>query len=406
LREKADISGSLIEMHTEAVLCRVPSGWRRVMLLSTNLSLGGGAEWQTIQLAIRLKLRGWEVRMVSLLPPHGDLFPLREAGIPVQSLQMLPGIPDPRAMLRLGRILRSWKPRILHSHMEHANLLARATRLLYPVPVLICTLHSLRMYAVKTDTPWLKEAAHRVTNFLAEATTAVCNVAGERYVRVKAVSRDRMRVIPNGVDTARFRPNRETRETVRRALRLENSFTWLAVGRCEMAKDHGTMLRAFAQVSRDSPDTILLIVGGGSLRREMEQLSETLGIATRVRFLGQRADVADLLNGVDGYVMSSLFEGLPLALLEAAASGLPIVATDVGGNAEIVTEGSTGFLAPPRAPEALAIAMRRLMSMSEEARMRMGANGRAFCISHFQFDKIVDLWETLYGELLQRKGQH
>jgi glycosyltransferase involved in cell wall biosynthesis len=387
------------------MLGNMKSAARRVMLLSTNLSLGGGAEWQTMQLAVRLKLRNWEVRVVSLLPPTGDIYPLREAGIPVQSLRMHPGIADPRAMLRLGRILRDWKPRILHSHMEHANLLARATRLAFPVPVLICTLHGLRMYAVKKDSPWLREAAHRVTNFLAEATTAVCNTAGERYVRVKAVSRDKMRVIPNGVDTARFRPNQERRENIRRALNLGNSFAWLAVGRCEMAKDHGTMLRAFAQVSRDSPDTILLIVGGGSLRHEMEQLSETLGIATRVRFLGQRSDVADLLNGADGYVMSSLFEGLPLALLEAAASGLPIVASDVGGNAEIVVEGSTGFLAPPSAPDALAIAMKRLLSLPEEARMRMGANGRAFCISHYQFDKIIDLWEALYGELLQRKGQ-
>src|SRR5947209_15883308 len=120
---------------------------------------------------------------------------------------MHPGVADPRAVVRLGHILRDWKPRILHSHMTHANLLARATRLFYPVPVLICTLHGLRMYAVKTDSIWLREAAHRVTDFLAEATTAVCNTAGARYVRIRAVSADKMHVIPNGVDTARFRPN-------------------------------------------------------------------------------------------------------------------------------------------------------------------------------------------------------
>src|SRR5438105_1958038 len=126
---KRELPSSLAQMCTDTALRFMGSVPSRVLLLSTNLSLGGGAEWQTIQLATRLKLRRWEVRVVSMLPPIGDLYPLREAGILVQSLHMRRGIADPRAVLHLGRILREWKPRILHSHMTHANLLARATRL-------------------------------------------------------------------------------------------------------------------------------------------------------------------------------------------------------------------------------------------------------------------------------------
>lgn len=375
----------------------------RVLLLSKSLSMSGGAEVQTLSLAVGLKRRHWQVRVVSMLPPVGAIIPLREAGIPLRSLRMRTGMSNLGAVRQLARQIREFQPDVLHSHMTHANLLARVTRLVCPIPVLICTLHGMQMYGVKRDLAWIKEAAHHVTDPLAEATTAVCKAAGERYVSVRAISRARMRVVPNGVDTGQFCPDLAKRSAIRRALNVAHRFVWLAVGRIEEVKDYATMLRAFALVSQDSTDSVLLISGNGSRQDELGRLAAELHISSRVNFLGLRKDVGDLMKAADAYLMSSMFEGLPMVLLEAAASGLPLVATRVGGNPEIVLEGTTGFLAPPSNPGLLAEAMRRLMALPHDERTKMGAAARDFCIRNYQLESVVDQWEDLYSEFLRAR---
>jgi len=112
-----------------------------------------------------------------------------------------------------------------------------------------------------------------------------------------------------------------------------------------------------------------------------------------------------LMHTTDAYVSSSSWKGMPTVLLEASASGLPIVATDVGGNREVVVDGVTGFLVPPRNPEALAEAMLRMMNLPEEKRREMGRAARKHVEENFSLDHVVDLWEALYKELLERKGK-
>jgi glycosyltransferase involved in cell wall biosynthesis len=134
----------------------------------------------------------------------------------------------------------------------------------------------------------------------------------------------------------------------------------------------------------------------------MEQLASDLGVTERVKFLGTRRDIPALMDAADAYVMSSAWEGLPMVLLEAAASGLPIVATDVGGNSEVVIDGKTGFLVPPKDPDALAQAMLRLMGLPPEEHRRMGAVARQHIEANYSLDHVVDQWEALYTELLER----
>src|SRR5713226_10712 len=136
-----------------------------------------------------------------------------------------------------------------------------------------------------------------------------------------------MRFVPNAVDCERFRPDLALRARIREELRLGEVFTWLWIGRMEEQKDPWTLLGAFKVVAASTSPCVLLVVGVGSLEREMRQRAATLGIAPRVRFLGSRRDVPALLNGADAFVLSSSFEGLPLVLLEASASGLPLVVT-------------------------------------------------------------------------------
>lgn len=363
------------------------------MYVITGLSVGG-AETQLVRVSRELNRRGWEVTLVSLLPPQAYLAELEAAGVVVSTLRMRRKVPDPRPIIRLARLVQLSKPHILHSYMFHANILARVTRLFVKVPVVISSVRTLH-----EQSRW-REVFYRLTDPLCDVTTHVCRAGAERYVRIGAVPAHKMRYIPNGVDTTVFRPDAEVRARLRQELQVDDLFVWLAVGRFEPPKDYPTMMQAFANIAHDHPKSLLLLVGDGPLRREIEALACALGIQSRVRFLGLRRDVSHLMNVADAYLMSSSREGLPNVLLEAHSTGLPIVATDVGGNREVVLDGKTGFIVPPRAPDALAEAMHRMMDMDAGERLQMGAMGRQHVVANHSIDTVVDKWEQLYHECL------
>jgi glycosyltransferase involved in cell wall biosynthesis len=371
----------------------------KILFLSTSMGMGG-ADSQLLAAAQELRARGHEVRIVSMTPLGPMGLQARTAGLTTESLEMREGVPDPRALLRLARLVRSWRPDVVHSHMVHANLMARALRLVAPVPVLISTIHNIN------EGGRLRMAGYRLTNALVDHMTIISQAAADRFVRERIVPKRLLTVIPNGVDPALFKPEPgEGREAVRESLGLGREFAWLAVGRFEAAKDYPNMLRAFRSVHERQPDAVLLLVGRGSLQAETEALARDLGLDGTVRFLGVRSDVPRLVSAADGYVMSSAWEGMPMALLEAAAGGLPIVTTRVGGNHEVVLEGESGFLVPAQDAPALADAMLRLLALPEAERRRMGARGSAHVRANHGLSRVVDRWETLYREVLRRKGR-
>lgn len=351
---------------------------------------------QVLSLADRMRSRGHQTIIVSMIPIGAVGDEAGRLGIPVETLGMRPGWPDPRGLLRLAALLRRWKPDVVHSHMVHANILARVARLLAPIPALVSTVHN------SYEGGALRMAAYRMTNRLADLTTIISQAAAERYLRLKAVSEDRLRVVPNGVDLERFRPDPAARERMRRELGLGDAFVWLAVGRFEAAKDYPTLLHAFADPAGgggETPSSVLLLAGQGTLRDASEALATDLGIASRTRFLGVRRDVPDLMAAADGYVMSSAWEGLPMVLLEAAAAGLPVVATRVGGNDEIVRPGVNGYLVPARDVPALAGAMREMMALPPPRRRELAERGRAHVREHYALGGVLDRWESIYREL-------
>lgn len=366
------------------------------MFVITDLDYGG-AETQLLQLATSLVKRKYEAHVVTMIKPQAFSEKLNEQGIDCTSLNMGRGMPDLRAVIRLVALLRSWQPQIIHSHMVHANLLARLARLIHKAPVLICTAHS-----IKEGRRW-REIAYRLTDPLADLTTNVSRAAVSRYIQVGAVTRDKIMYIPNGINTDMFKANRIAALRLREELGIKDHFAWLSVGRFEAVKDHPNMLRAFSVVAREREEAVLLLVGKGNLIEETKKLACDSGLKDRVRFLGVRRDVPELMNAADAYIMSSAWEGLPMVLLEAGSCGLPIVATDVGGNSEVVLEGESGYIVPPRDPVALATAMRKMMTLSEAERTAMGQTGRGHIEANYSLDRVVDQWEALYQELLQRK---
>jgi len=370
---------------------------KRIVFLITGLAYGG-AENQLKSLAVKLKARNWDVGVISLLPPIAHVKEMEDSGICVSNLGMKRKRPDPRAILRLARILREWQPQILHSHMVHANLLARVTRMLVRVPVLVCTAHS-----INEGGRW-REIAYRLTDNLCDITTNVSNVAVSRYIEVGAVPSNKIKFIPNGIDSLEYqRVSDDYRRQLRKKFELDGFFAWLAVGRLEAVKDYVTMIRAFDIVRRKYKNTVLFIAGEGPIRSDIQKFIYELELADKVHLLGLRKDIKDLMNAADGFVSSSIYEGLSMVLLEASACGLPIVATNVGGNKEIVLDGKSGYLVPVGEYELLAETMLQLMLLPIEDRICMGNIARNHVMKNYDIESVVDQWESLYNELLAKK---
>jgi glycosyltransferase involved in cell wall biosynthesis len=368
----------------------------RVLFVATGLNCGG-AETQVFHLAKGLRARGWEVEVVSLLSGGFMANQFRQQRIPLSELGMHRGVPDPRAVLRLSKIIRSFRPDIVHSHMVHANLLARITRLVCPIPVLIATVHNMTEHRRWT------ENAYRLTDSLGDLTTIICNAARKNYVDLGCVPAGRLKVVANGLPIEQFRPDSRSRAVTRQQFGIGDEFVWLAVGRFEPPKNYPNLISALVRVP--SRRDLFLIAGDGPLRSQIEKSAVQQNVSHRIRFLGIRKDVPALMAAADAYLMSSAWEGLPMVLLEAAGSGLPIVATDVGGTGEIVRDGITGYLVQPSDPIALAKAVLQMEQALPSARAAMGAAGREFVIKNYSLSSVLGEWESIYQSFSQKKSQ-
>jgi len=244
--------------------------------------------------------------------------------------------------------------------------------------------------------------AYRVTDCWASITTNVSQAAVDRYVAVGAAPAGHITYVPNGVDMSRFCPDEERRTAVRHSLGLAaDECVILAVARFEEAKNHAGILRTFERVLETHPSATLLLVGQGMLFNATRTLATTLHVADSVRFLGIRNDIPDLMRASDLYLMSSLWEGLPMVLLEAAASGLPAVATDVGGNPTAVLDGISGRIVSPNDDEALAAALIEVLNMSPAARRSWGHAARELVQTSFSLESVADHWLGLYMRLME-----
>jgi len=365
-----------------------------VALLIPGLDRIGGAERQVILLAKGLRRRGWRVSVVALSGAGGDAAAgLIAAGAEFLTLQMRKGLADPRGWIRFNRWLRRESPDVVHAHLPHAAWLARWSRLGAPVRVELDTLHSCSTGAAG------RRLGYRWSGWLADRVTAVSHAAAAAHLSARMVTPGKLLVLPNGVDVEEWRPDAPARNAVRRELGLGEEFLWLAAGRLEPVKDYPTLLAAMAKVPEPAK---LLIAGSGPLQSELLRLSAGLGLEQRVRFLGFEPDLRRWMRAADGFVLSSRWEGLPMALLEAAACALPAVATDGAGTSEVLVDGQSGWLTLAGDSAALAEAMTRMMRTPPEERRAMGERARQFAVEQFSLEAILDRWEALYGDLLQR----
>jgi len=372
-----------------------------VCFLITGLDYGG-AEIQIINLAEELKRKNWTVNVISMRIPNDNLVDrLALSDIKVASLDMRRGVPDVRALYKWHRIIKSLNPDIVHSHMFHANLFGRIGRIFCRIPVLISTIHSI--YEGKN---WKQSQrryfAYKITDKLCDCSTIVSQSAADYHLNAQAVPKNKLQIIQNGIDTVKFCPDDNLQNLKKpNGNGVPENFVWIAVGRIEDEKDYPTLIKAFRKVVDKKPETVLMIVGEGTLKDQMITLTNNENLGKAVRWLGKKENIPELMNMADAYVMSSKQEGMPMVLLEAAASGLPIVATNVGGNREVVVEGKTGYFVNSGNAEELGKTMLSMMNMSIAERRQLGIEGRLHVSAKYGIDKIVAKWESLYCNLFQ-----
>jgi glycosyltransferase involved in cell wall biosynthesis len=365
-----------------------------VVFVIPGLDRIGGAERQVMLLAAGLAQRKWRLSVIALTGEGSDAAEdLANAGIGFLSLHMRKGVADPRGWLRLHQWLCTNHPDILHAHLPHASWMARVSRIFAPVRVVVDTIHT------SAATPPARRMAYRFTTRLSDCVTAVSSGVAAACRADGIAKPDRLVVIPNGIDTARWTPDSVVRAQVREELGVGDEFLWCTVGRLEPVKDHALLLHALAALPARAR---LVIAGSGRLDPELHSLARDLRLERRVRFLGFQPDPRRWLQAADGFALTSRWEGLPMSLLEAGACGLPCVATDVSGVREILDNGVTGCVAAGNIAS-FRTEMMRLMAAEPMERFAMGIRARRRIVERFGIDAVLDGWERLYGDMLEER---
>ncbi|MBA6420855.1 glycosyltransferase [Pseudomonas sp. 5Ae-yellow] len=348
----------------------------------------GGAESQVVNLADEFVKKGHHVTLAYLVGPV--LMSPNSNKIDVVWLKGDRNILGfLKAFFYLNRLVTSLQPDVVHSHMFHANILARLARLFTTVPRLVSTAHS------NNEGGKFRMLAYRVTDGLAHEFTNVSQGALDSFERKKAAPLGRMIATPNGIDTQRFNFRLVSRQRLRSELGLQNRKVFIAIGRFHEAKDYPNLLDAFSIFCENESTSHLVIVGDGELRPEIEERMRTLGLDSKVSLLGVRKDVPELLSAADFFVLSSAWEGFGLVVAEAMSTERVVIATDSGGVAEVL--GGNGFLVPPRDSKALAKGMQKAIDLSNAEAKEFGRKSRQHVVEMFSLNRTVSRWLEIYA---------
>jgi glycosyltransferase involved in cell wall biosynthesis len=366
----------------------------------------GGAEAMLCNLLLRTNTDRFEPSVVSLIDDMTVAAPVHRAGIPLVTMNMKPGLPDPRGVVRLIRHLRRLRPDIIQCWMDHSNFIGGLAGWMCPGAHVIWGIHHSNHVAglTKRSTLLTVSACAKLSRWLPSRIVCCSEHARELYSQ-RGFDEQRMQVIPNGFDTSVFRPNPEARERIRREQKLQDGVPVVGlVARYDPLKDHETFLRAAAVAIRARPDARFILCGSNVDEHNVEltDLIRSLEIEHACRLLGPRTDVADVYASLDVATSSSISEAFPLAVGEAMACGVPCVATDVGDSKLIV--GKAGKIVPPRNPEALADAWCEILNIEPATRKQLGTAARDRINAMFELGAVTRRYEQLYIEMVDAAG--
>lgn len=385
------------------------AGGVRVVRVFSRLNIGGPS-LHVILLSAGLRTRGYETRLIvgRESPREGNMLPLAaEKGVVCEAMaglgREIAPFSDLRALVGLQRLMRGWRPTIVHTHTAKAGLLGRLAARLAGVPVVVHTYHGhvLRGYFGRVKTAVFRGLETRLAT-LADVLVAVSEAVKRDLVALGVARAERIRVVPVGLDLEHL-----AGELPRGALRREAGIPETApligmVGRLVPIKDVPTFLSAARLVLERRPQARFALVGDGPQRPALEALCRELSLAGAVTFFGWRRDLAAVYGDLDVVVNASRNEGTPVALIEALAATRAVVATRVGGTEDVLGAGARGLLVPPADPGALAAAILETLEQSEAARRRAQV-GREHVLRHHSAARLVGDIDSLYRELMAAK---
>lgn len=363
---------------------------RTILYLSTS-SGPGGAERVISNLASSLDPERFRAILCLFRPgwiqERSESRGVRTYIIPTQ------GMMDWRWALRFKRLLREEQVDLIHSHEFDASVQGTFVAALSGTP-LVATVHGKNYF-------WEKFRRRLAYRWVSRRATmvAVSQNLKEFVMEKVGISPDRIKVIYNGVDALPYCDSTDV-EQCRKELRIpQNDRLVGVVGNLYPVKGHQHLIDGIPAVLKKCPNTSFVFAGRGQLEPELKEQVHRLGLDKRVHFLGLRQDIPRILAMLDVFVQPSLSEGLSMAILEAMIAGKPVVATQVGGNPELVLEGETGFLVPPRDSQALASSLVTLLTNKAQA-AQLAEKGKSRAEGQFSLETMVRAYQALYDECL------
>ena len=381
----------------------------RVVNVITRLNIGGASP-PVISLTLGLSKLGHESVLVvgTPEPAEGTLVPeARAAGAEVIEIPSLTRDPSPvrdtAALTKLYSFFVRYKPDVVATHMSKAGALGRLAARMAGVPVIVHTYHGKGFQVF--DERWKTKmylALERGLTRLASGSIVVGEQQKREFINWGIDSIDRIEVIRYGLDLIPYQNAANESDRLKAELGVPADVPLVGVvGRVVAIKGQDVFLRAASQLARRRTDVQFVIAGDGDRRAPFENLARELGIADRTHFLGWRRDVPRVLAGLDVVVLPTVldFEGTPLAVIEALAARRPVVATNVGGVAEVVRDGETGLLVPPKQIDALACAIEAQLNDPSRAR-RMARAGQELVVRSYQQTRMVHETAAYLSRLL------
>jgi glycosyltransferase involved in cell wall biosynthesis len=352
---------------------------------------------------------GWETLLVhGAVEPDEAEVPLDGIDLPMRRLSTLirpiRPVADARALVSIARIIRAYRPDIIHTHLSKAGLLGRSAAILSSRAVRVHTFHGTVFGGYfGASASGMIQRAERILGARTDRIVALSERQRDELLEYRIAPASRIRIVPLGMDLHRFEGL--DREAARTELGIpESVVAVMAIGRLVPIKRIDRLLRAVAAAGQEAPSIRLYLVGDGGERASLELLVDSLRIRDRVVFAGWSADTPTWYAASDVVALTSDREGTPLALIEAAATGRPVSAADVGGVSDIVLDGETGIVVPPDDAAALAAALVRL-ARDPDLRKRLGAAAPARA-GRYAADRLVSDLNALYLEVLADRGMH
>lgn len=363
----------------------------------------GGAETMLLRLVERLRV-DFEQHVISLTPPGPVAEKITELGVPIASLRMSRGTPDPTATLRLAVMIRRIRPAVVQTWMYHADLVGGTASRLAGVRALAWGIHhsDLSSSALSHRTKGVVSLCAHLSRFL-PARVVFCSNTGKHVHAALGYDKTRLVVIPNGFDLKVFRPDPDERARLKRELGIPSPTPIIGlVARLSPEKNHAGFFAAAGILHRHQPDVHFILAGRGVQpgNKQVEQWIWDAGVEDVTHLLGERSDVARITAALDIASLSSWTEAFPNVLGEAMACGVPCVTTDVGDASLIV--GDTGRVVQPGDPKALAQAWEEILSLSTKERQALGEAARARIAQHFEIGAVARRYAALYTEMIQQ----